>query len=554
MRRLTAPALGMFIFHGVCVAIAEAAGAAAAHAFRPPAVPLATHSPYFSLWSMADRLTDQPTRHWTGKPQPIAGLIRIDGRAFRVIGDQPADVSALPQTSLRLTPTRSIYEFANDEIGLTLTFLSPLLPDDLEALARPVTYVIWEVRPSDGQSHEVSICLLAGGLLAVNTPDQRVAWDQVSIPGMAALRMGSEDQPILGRSGDDRRIDWGHAYVASPGAKAAAAAGAAESLLRAFVDGGRLPSSDDGPTPRAANDAAPAIAVAENLGTVSESATRFQMLAYDEIYSIQYFHTNLRPYWRRDGAEPAEALKAAAHDFAALRGRCEEFDRELIADAEELGGPRYAALCALAYRQALGACGLAADDRGAPLLFPKENHSNGCISTVDVIYPMAPQLLLLSPTLAKAVLIPPLDYAASPNWPYPYAPHDLGQYPRANGQVYGMGGGDAGRMPVEECGNLLILLAALAHVDGNADFAAPYWPMLLKWADYLAAEGFDPAKQLCTDDFAGHLARNAAARDVEPEIQPGMGPHSGVQRVSRRRGAARSGVLPDEDEPLRAAA
>jgi hypothetical protein len=477
---------------------------------RPPAVPLVACDPYFSIWSPADRLTDAATVHWTGKAQPLTSLVRIDGKTYRLMGAEPADVPALAQTSLDVFPTRTVYTFAGSGVRLTLTFTTPALPDDQRILSRPVTYLTWEARSTDDAAHAVAVYFDSSTLPAVNTPDQAVAWSRVRIDGLVALRAGSAAQPVLQKRGDDLRIDWGYLYVAAPTSEEPAAAIAPAAEARgAFASTGRLAGENAASRPTPAGKA-PVLALGFELGKVdARPVSRWLIYAYDDLFSVQYFKKNLRPYWRKDGWQAADLLKASAAEYAALSDRCRALDEELLADMTRLGGPKYARIIGLSYRQAFAGCKIVADAAGAPLVFPKENFSNGCIGTVDVIYPMAPQFLLFGPTLAKAILVQNLDYASSPRWKWPFAPHDLGTYPLANGQVYGGGERtEENQMPVEESGNMLLLLAALAKIEGNADFAGKYWPVVQKWAAYLKAKGFDPENQLCTDDFAGHLAHN----------------------------------------------
>ena len=90
--------------------------------------------------------------------------------------------------------------------------------------------------------------------------------------------------------------------------------------------------------PRAVNDDQPVLAFAFDLGTVGAApVSRHLMVAYDEIYSIKYFGQKLRPYWRRNGATPADLLQAAERDYPSLVRRCAEFDQDLMADLTQSG-------------------------------------------------------------------------------------------------------------------------------------------------------------------------------------------------------------------------
>ncbi|RZM24641.1 MAG: DUF4965 domain-containing protein, partial [Sphingomonas sp.] len=358
--------------------------------------------------------------------------------------------------------------------------------------------------------HAVQLYFDAGAQLAVDNDQQSVVWGTSRVGDMTVQHIGTNTQQVLQKVGDNLRIDWGWAQLAVPRQAGTTTATLGERARDTVLKTGKMPIADDMAMPRLAHQDRPAMAMLADFGDVGAAAdTRRAMLAYDDIDAIEYFKRRLPAYWRRNGMTMADLLLKAEADEPALRKRGEAFDRDLIADLERVGGRPYAEIAVVAYRQTLAAHKLVADIDGRPLYFSKENFSNGCIATVDITYPTSPFFLLFNPTLLEAQLRPILDYASMPRWRFPFAPHDIGTYPQANGQVYG--GGEQtedDQMPVEESGNMLLMIGALAKIRGNADFAAQYWPLLQRWATYLREKGLDHENQLSTDDFAGHLAHN----------------------------------------------
>lgn len=477
---------------------------------RLPAVPLVTNNPYFSIWSFSNHPAEDWPRHWTGSVQAMVCFAKIDGKAFRLLGHSRTGVPSMALKNTAVLPTRTIYAFEEAGVRILMSFTSPLLADDLVLLSEPLTYVTWQMEPLDGKAHKVSVYFDVSAELAVNSNEQEVSWSRPRIAGLDLMQMGTVAQDVLKKSGDDLRIDWGYLYVVSPQVQRVSnTICGADVARKTFLGNETLMPDDDLRMPRAASDDWPVMASVFSFDSLAFPVERFLLLAYDDGFRAEFLNRKLLPYWKTQGISTVQMLKNAVQTYAFTLERCSKFDERLMAELKQAGGQTYCDIAVPAYRQSLAACGLAGDIDGTPMYFPKENFSNGCISTVDVIYPACPVLLYSNPALLKAQLEPLMVYSSSKRWKFPFAPHDLGTYPLANGQVYGGGElTEENQMPVEESGNMLIMLYALAKKEGNANFALKYWPAVSKWAEYLKERGLDPENQLCTDDFAGHLAHN----------------------------------------------
>ncbi|GAA4323001.1 DUF4965 domain-containing protein [Mucilaginibacter gynuensis] len=412
--------------------------------------------------------------------------------------DSAAKIQLAEQKNVDITATQTIYNFTCGKVDLKLTFTSPLLMKDLALLSRPVSYITYNVSANDGKNHTVKVLLSASSNIAVFRPSQEVTAQKYATDKLSILKTGTAEQPILQKGADDMRIDWGYFYVAAPKTSGAVQfITSGNEAADAFRNGSSASTAARGKS-LSLNTVIP-------FGTVGKTPVeRFIELGYDEIYAIQYFKKNLRPWWNNSGKETIEGqLAAAATEYKSVMQQCDAFNKEVYATALKSGGKEYAHLCVIAYRQSIAAHTLVKSPEGELLWLSKENNSGGFINTVDVTYPSAPLYLIYKPELLQGMLNGIFYFSESGKYPHPWAAHDLGTYPLANGQTYGE------PMPVEESGNMIILTAAITKAQGNTNYAKLHWKTLTTWVDYLTKEGLDPKTQLCTDDFAGHLARNA---------------------------------------------
>ena len=260
------------------------------------------------------------------------------------------------QTGVHVLPTRTYYSFEAGSIQLDVIFTAPLLMDDLDLLSRPVNYITYQARSLDGKDHDVSVYIEGSPQWTQDVIHQPVESGLVYNKDIYLLRSETKSQNILGKSGDNVRIDWGYVYFAAPRGKGMTAAiGNAKNIRTQFITSGTLDNSfkqnPDGDLTKGME----ALSFADDLGKVGRKhSTGYVMLAYDDVYSIQYFGENLRPYWNRSGnLTIQDQIKSAVKDYAAIIRKCNKFDEQLMHDAGAAGGEKYAELCALAYRQAV---------------------------------------------------------------------------------------------------------------------------------------------------------------------------------------------------------
>lgn len=423
-----------------------------------------------------------------------------DFGVFKNVALNNENVITAQQKSVSVLATNTYYTFACGPVELDVVFTAPMLINDYDLLSSPVNYISYQVRSVDNKVHDVQFYLGASTFLAVNKTNQPTISSTVINKGVKYLKTGTIEQPILAKTGDGICIDWGYFYL--PNINGEVCLDSDNDIKASFFSDGTLPQGKTEIVNRKPSTS-PTLAYVHDFGKVAQ-ASSYTLLGYDEIEDIEYFYNRYKGYWAHNGSvtifDQFDKLNRA---YSGIMERCRAFDKMIYDDGVAAGNVKYAEILSGSYRHVIAAHKLFEDKDGNLLFFSKENNSNGCVNTVDLTYPEAPLFLAYNPELQKAMMTSIFDYSLSGRWTKPFAAHDLGQYPRANNQVYG------GDMPLEEAGNMITLAAMLTKIDGNTTYVNKYWDILKTWADYLVENGQDPANQLCTDDFAGHWAHNA---------------------------------------------
>ncbi|QQK48227.1 Glutaminase GtaA [Penicillium digitatum] len=478
---------------------------------RPPAIPLAVRSPYLSTWldvgsdgGNGGYLAGQWPVFWQNQVTGWAGLIRVDGNTYTWMGLPGSNT--VNQTAFEYTSTKSIFTMnVENKIEMNITFLSPVTPTDLKRQSLVFSYLNVEVSSLDGQKHNVQVYADISAEWVSGDRNAIAEWEYGTTDGVAYHKVYRQTQ--LAFSEKNEQGEWGNWYWATDDSKGMThQSGAATDVRGQFTRSGKLINGGD-TNFRAISSTWPVFGFSSDLGLIDSTpvSTLFSLgLTQDE--AVQYEGaSNYAPVpslWKSYFDTELAALSFFHQDHAESSNLASFFDSKVAQDSIATAGQDYLTITSLSVRQAFGATQLCGT-KNQTYLFLKEISSDGNMNTVDVVFPAYPIFLYANPELLKLVLTPLFENQEAGKYPNKYSMHDLGSaYPNATGHS----DGNDEKMPLEECGDMLIMSLAYAQKSGDSDFLNNHYALLKQWTSYLVEDSLYPANQISTDDFAGSLA------------------------------------------------
>lgn len=451
---------------------------------------------------------------------------------------------------------------AAEDVEIILSFLSPITPTSTLRQTIPAAYLAVYVKGGI----DVNIYIDVNGQWVSGKSESLIEWGLTKkktsrhSQGLKTWTIRRQFEELFTETDD--QSEWGGLHLTGPD-DAHHESGTAARLRQGFARTGTLRDEVDVDF-RAIMDDEPVFAFSkefkfENSSTTTsaQSSSVLFTIAHIQDPVTQYASarglTFMRPLWKSWFSEDEELIQFHYSDFSMASSLAGNYSEQLRVDAYQSGSTNYVDIVALSARQTMGATSFSGTPEN-PLLFLKEISSNGNCQTVDVIFPAFPFFLYTQPKWLAYLLEPLLEHQLSGQYPNKYSMHDLGaHFPNLTGHPDGYDE----YMPVEECGDMLIMGLALVNSftytsdneaqsiwstvgDESDSDVVPEKPFALQthesinfiddtwgggaqgvkrakkwlegsydlwkqWTGYLVEDALEPHNQLCTDDFAGWL-------------------------------------------------
>ncbi|GAW16788.1 hypothetical protein ANO14919_062260 [Xylariales sp. No.14919] len=546
-----------------------------ASTLTPPVLPLIVRNPYLSIWLPHAR--DVPWMNWpifwTGNTVGFAVMASIPHtRTVYPLLGRPQDFLDQHSSSYEIarprydgatfdaSTTNLTYTLQPSDIKITLSFLSPITPKSTLRQALPASYLTCFVEGST----DVSLYIDVNGEWVSGDRGSKIQWEleesQASQSGtsLKTWHVARAQEQLFTEVAD--QAEWGTLRISAP-SDVYHQSGESRRTRQTFAESGSLANEIDD-SYRGIFEEEPIFAFSRTF-KLSKNSNSSDRLGHDSVVFtfaltqdpvVQFASarglTFMRPLWASHFFTAEDMIHYHYDDYETAAHLARNYSEQLAQDAYASGSKDYQDIAALSARQVLGATQFSGTPH-SPVLFLKEISSNGNFQTVDVIFPAFPFFLYTNPQWLAYLLEPLLEHQLSGQYPNNYSMHDLGaHFPNATGHS----DGKDEYMPLEECGNMLIMGLALANalrdntqpaftldalpwtrplgpepnqsplnidaygmdntqrdIGTMGEKAAASWlsrsyELWTKWTGYLVKESLVPAYQLSTDDFAGWLA------------------------------------------------
>ncbi|THX89136.1 DUF1793-domain-containing protein [Aureobasidium pullulans] len=470
---------------------------------QPPSYPLAVRNPYLSAWLPGDQVAKLPTaqpQFWYGNNLGWSVLANVDRQTYNLFGvSRPAvNTKAATVVKASFTSTHSIFVVTAGNAQFTLDFFSPVSPKDYVRQSLPYSYLSITTATTNGRPSDIDI---------YSDIDESWTGDKAnscsnSVSDSTHLYEFSANGATYSQSRTELAL-WGKVVFAAHQSEIhtlSSMSGPSEATRAQFQATGNLTALSQGDTCQTGGS----YGFAYRLGLIQKPATVRYAVGVVREDAINYLGPPQTHYYRSQYSDIPSAVNHFFDDYDAALKESNDLDVSIENIGTNLAGKNYSDILALSMRQVMGGIDLTipADTLNTSEVqaFIKEISSDGNMNTVDIIYPALPFFYVFAPEYIRLLLDPVLKYLESGHYPNPWVVHDIGtNYPNATGYD----GGNDERMPIEETGNLFILVDAYEKATGDKTWAKQYGNIWPGFAIYLDKYGLYPSTQLSTTDGLG---------------------------------------------------